>query len=108
MRIRILAAMVFCLAATTAGAGEKQQVEQKPGQPLYFPAGEYKPHPSDLAPETDPQWQRFEHQQRKRIEQGKPAENPYEDAPTVIREESTTYEIVDENKKKRQPPKRWE
>lgn len=87
---------------------ETMQIEQKPGQPLYLPAGEYKQHPSDLAPETDPQWESYQQDRQKRIEEGKQVEDPYEYSPTVIREETVRYEVVDDKKKKKSRPTRVE
>ncbi|HPQ81632.1 MAG TPA: hypothetical protein PLZ86_07920, partial [bacterium] len=67
---------------------EAQQIEQVPGQPLYLPADQYTQHPSDLAPETDPHWERYEKDRQKRIEEGKPVEDPYEYSAPMIREET--------------------
>ena len=112
-----LATVAVALAAgpaeardTKAGepaAAENRELGQKPGQPLGIPADQFKQHPSDLAPDTDPKWNQYQQQQQQRIDQGKSPEDPYYEPPTVIREETTRYEIVDDAKKKKKPSNRW-
>lgn len=51
--------------------------QQEPGKPLYLPPKEY---PSDLAPESDPDWQekKKSYQQRGEDPRDKPVESHYE------------------------------
>lgn len=108
MRSRsILAFILFAAACLPALPGPALGQEQTPGQPLYFPREKYQDHSSDLAPDTDPSWRRYQQQQQQRIQQGKPAENPYDKPTESIYESTTRYEVVGEDEKASKPPSRW-
>lgn len=105
MRIFIVCLMIVNSLLFSASISAE---EQRPGEPLYFPKGEYKGHESDLAPHTDPHWKKFQQQQQQRMQQGKPIEDPYSDPQETIYESTTRYEIVDDQKEKaKKPPSRW-
>jgi len=78
--------------------------EQKSGQPLYFDKGSTKEHKSDLAPETDPHWER---EKARREARGESMDELYEVEPEIKVEETIRYERVD-GKKSHKQPKRWE
>ena len=106
MRILFILLIAFLsFIFTPCAIGAQEQVQQKAGQPLYFPKGEVQEHPSDLAPESDPEWAK----EKARLQrEGRSVDELYDEPKETIYEETVRYERIDESSKKHSQPQRWE